>query len=486
MLAGLAILRAQRQVRRFSFKYSQGAFREDEIFDSAMSVPGRYLLEIGSRILKQVDGAEWVVAGNPLLPLTGDLLAQWADGWSEGATVFVSSDGAPVCYRLPRRLFDGLGRFLLLLSAIDGALDRCLLEAVLGEEVAVEKTSLPPLVGALGSNPNGWVNGDQRLEALKIQCMRAIALIKRRSGWRDLPFATFYPMHAGDVLFMSVASRVTTDRLFSRHVVCSSYADIPSSCGSRLESIDLEMPWIPRDGSVSEFSYFSDAMKRLERSGVDDNFIIFSRILRIYFNSPFHLVDQARFSLGEHLSSFEDTVHGGLFNISDRCQKSTSPLKVLFHLNGGWSLKTYPEKKIRQVIFILKNIGIEVTVLSRPDLEDMGIHSEESADSMTLLRLIKAHHVFVGVDSFPHHFSRLVARWPTVGLFGNTKPCNSDARYGEGYRASDRSLSCNRCGAYDRCPLLGRKDCINYATPEKVVADILDLAHEIYGYEVNG
>jgi hypothetical protein len=72
--------------------------------------------------------------------------------------------------------------------------------------------------------------------------------------------------------------------------------------------------------------------------------------------------------------------------------------------------------------------------------------------------------------------------WPTIGLFGNTKPCNSDARYGEGYRSSDLSLSCNRCGAYDVCPALNRRDCINYAAPARVVSDILDLARGCYGY----
>lgn len=76
--------------------------------------------------------------------------------------------------------------------------------------------------------------------------------------------------------------------------------------------------------------------------------------------------------------------------------------------------------------------------------------------------------------------------WPTIGLFGNTMPRNSDARYGEGYRSSVLTLSCNRCGTSGvsaPCPVFGRKDCLNYAPPERVVADILDLAHEVYGFE---
>jgi ADP-heptose:LPS heptosyltransferase len=158
-------------------------------------------------------------------------------------------------------------------------------------------------------------------------------------------------------------------------------------------------------------------------------------------------------------------------------------LRVLFHLGGGWALKTYPAAYMRVVIGALNSLGAAVTVLGRPDLQEAGARSEVSEDSATLRRLVEAHHVFVGVDSFPHHFARLVMGWPTVGLFGNTKPCNSDASYGQGYRSSDLNLSCNRCGAYDVCPVFGRKDCANYAPPERVVADILDLAREVYGRE---
>ncbi|PKU25970.1 hypothetical protein CWS72_02170 [Telmatospirillum siberiense] len=469
--------------QRFDFRFSQGTFGDEDIFDSALSVPGRYLVEVARRLRRQTPEADWFVVGNPLLPLRTDLLAGWLDGPPSSPVVATDRANFPVFYVLPRRLFDDAERFLLLLSALDATLDACLLTRLLGETVSCRQVDLEPVGEALSASPNGWVNGDQRLLSLKLQCGTALKLIEERSDWRTLPFATFYPMHAGDVLFVSVASRMAEQTFFGKHVVCSSYMDIPAACGSRFEAIRLDLPWIPRDGSVSELTYFSQAIEKLGSEVLEENVLVFSRILRLYYHSPFHLVDQARFALGESLESISQTVHGRPAAEQARCRLPTKPLRVLFHLNGGWSLKTYPLDKMRVVIGTLRKLGVEVSVLSRPDLESAGAVSLESKDSETLRRLIEEHHLFVGVDSFPHHFSTLVAGWPTIGLFGNTKPCNSDSMYRAGYRSSDLSLSCNRCGAYDGCPVFGTKECLNYAPPAKVVTDIFDLARETYGYE---
>lgn len=481
MLAGLAILSSNR-LQQFDFRFSQGAFRDDEIFDSALSVPGRYMLEVGRRILRDAAACDWLVVGNPLLPLKAQQIAAWLGQTVAGPMVATDQAGFPIFYVLPRRLFDDLGRFLLLLSTQDAKLDARFLSAVLGATIELRQLPVAPLGEPPARGPNGWLNGDQRLRALLLQCTEAIATIAVRGDWQTLPFANFYPMHAGDVLFMGVASRMAETPLFSRQVVCSSYLDIPKACGSALKSIRLRLPWISRDGSVSELTYFVHAMERLGEDARRSNFFVFSRILRLYFHTPFHLVDHARFALGDSLGAFEQTVHFRPTTAAAKCENPASPLRVLFHLNGGWALKTYPLAYMRQVIATLRGLGIDVTVIDRPDLQEAGARSVISEDSATLRRLVEAHHIFVGVDSFPHHFATLVMGWPTVGLFGNTKPCNSDSRYGEGYRSSDLSLSCNRCGAYDGCPVLGRRECINYAPPPRVVADILELARGCYGY----
>ncbi len=482
MLAGLAISPSLSRPQRFDFRFSQGAFRDDEIFDSALSVPGRFIAEIGRRLAKAVPRAELFVIGNPLLPLRAEQIEAWLGGAVVGPMVATDQAGFPIFYVLPHRLLAELERFLLLLSTQDGKADARLLAGLLGRPVEQRVLHLAAVGEPPGRGPNGWLNGDHRLGALKLQCANAIKIVEGNPGWQQVPFANYYPMHAGDVLFMGVASRLASTSFFSKQVVCSAYMDIPTACGSRLESMRLRLPWIARDGSVSELTYFANALDKLGDEAKAANYFVFSRILRLYYRTPFHLVDHARFALGDRIDGFEQTVHAVPTVAEARCRQPLQPLRVLFHLNGGWGLKTYPADNMRIVIGALRGLGAEVTVIDRPDLQEAGAQSVSSDDSATLRGLVERHHVFVGVDSFPHHFARLVMGWPTVGLFGNTKPCNSDARYGDGYRSSDLNLSCNRCSAYDVCPVLRRKDCVNYAPPARVVTDILDLARGVYGY----
>lgn len=500
MLSGLAFVRGSEAGQSADFRFSRGAFRDDEIFDSARATPGRYIAEIGRRLISRFPDAEWLAIANPLLPLRADLLAGWLSAPPGRAEIATDPDGFPVFYLLPRRIWTEFERFLMLLSAQDSALDSDLLSLVLTEPVT--RRALP--LGRLGPVPargaNGWLNGDGRLIGLRLQAELAVKTLRSRADWRELPFAIFEPMHAGDVLFMAMASTLVKNTPFTRHIVCSSYADIPEACGSRMKTLPLRLPWITRhgsasaeevsrigspwlasDGSIAEGVYFAKALARLGPAA-EEHFIVFARILRLYYVPAFHLVDQARFALGESLAEFSDTLHGRANPAEGRCADAAMPLKVLFHLNGGWTLKTYPLQKMRRLIHTLKEIGVEVSVIDRPDLESDGAVSVVSESSAALKELIERHHIFVGVDSFPHHFSRLRLGWPTIGLFGNTQPTTSDAAYGVGYQSSDRTLSCNRCGAHHQCPLNGDTECANYMGPEQVAADILAMAERIYGY----
>ena len=481
MLAGLAFDGGTGQFRASDFRFSQGALRNDEIFDSALAVPGRYVGEIGKRVLNRSPDADWLVIGNPLLPLRSGLISGFMTHPPERAEVVADEAGFPLFYVLPPAAVSQGERFLLLLSAQDAELDAELLEAVLGEPVARRHLPFGPIGAQPTRGPNGWLNGDRRVDALKEQARHALKIMRRRADWREVPFAVYYPMHAGDVLFMAIASTLVERSPFSRQIVCSAYADIPGACGSKLETIRLKLPWISRDGLVSEADYFYCALARLGPVA-DDHFIVFSRILRLYSQTPFHLIDHARFALGDPIADFAQTLHGRDNPAHARCARPATPLRVLFHLNGGWKLKTYPLDYMRAVIATLRRLEIEVSVIDRPDLAADGAVSLVSEDTATLKRLVEEHHLFVGVDSFPHHFARVRLGWPTIGLFGNTKPTNSDAAYGGDYQTSEMYLACNRCGAYDGCLAFGGSVCANYAPPDRVVGDILAMAARVYGY----
>jgi hypothetical protein len=481
MLAGLAYDFGAGQFQSADFRFSQGALRNDEIFDSALAVPGRYVGEVGRRLLQRFPQSEWLVIGNPLLPLRSGLIAGFLTHAPEWAEVVTDEAGFPLFYVLPAKMVAEDERFLLLLTAQDCDLDAEILEAVTGGAVARRHLPFSGVGTPPPRGPNGWLNGDRRLDALKLQARHALKIMAARPDWRQMPFAAYYPMHAGDVLFVAIASTLVSSSPFSRQIICSSYADIPGACGSKLETVKLKLPWISRDGSVSEADYFSRALLRLG-AAADEQFIIFSRILRLYYLTPFHLIDHARFALGDSLTAFAQTLHGSDNPAHGRCAQPADPLRVLFHLNGGWKLKTYPLASMRSIIMTLKGLGVEVSVIDRPDLAETGAKIEISEDSATLKRLVEAHHIFVGVDSFPHHFARTRLGWPTIGLFGNTKPTNSDAAYQVDYQTSEGWLSCNRCGAYDGCPVFGGSECANYAPPERVVGDILAMAERVYGY----
>lgn len=480
MLSGLAYAPGAFQAHRTDFRFSQGRFAEDQILDSCMSMPGRYLLEVGRRALAAHPDADRLVIANPLLPLNAARLDQIVAATGLSGIGIVTDDGRfPVLYSLPRRLFEELPRFTLLLSAIDAKLDSRLLGLVL--KTRVSRRRLPDCHGLRPSRANGWLNSDARLYSGVLTCKEAIRAIETNPDWRNLPLAVHYPNHAGDVLFFCVASKRAEHSLYRKQVVCTCYRDIPGACGSRLETLPLHLPWIARDNTMSELDYFHHSLNKLGPEVMAENYVVFARLTRPYYLTPFHMVDHATFALGDPMDRYERTMHAWRDAPERRCELPIDQPRVLFHLNGGWPLKNLQPDVFRQVARTLIGLGWQVSIIDRPDLEDCGAKSIDAVEADSLRRAVEDHHIYVGVDSFPHHFVRTVMGWPTIGLFATTKPCNSDAAYGEAYRTSCRNLPCSRCGGNDVCPVFLRGDCQNFVKADRVVTDILEMAAAVYG-----
>jgi len=485
MLAALGI--GTRGATGFDFSFSSGGFAEHEIFDSATSPPGRYVIELGRRALKADPTADHVVIGNPLLPLNAARLTDWSRGLGGLAIGTDASGEFPLFYVLPRRLLEETERFLLALSTVSVLADKLLLSLLADAEVSQRRTDLPPpnagkqfVIGG-----RSWILPVyQRNEALKLQCANTIRLIQNNPRWRDAPVANFHPYHAGDVLFWSVASRDVQTPLYQRHIVCSSYLDIARAAGSALDIVKLPMPWLSRDNrthKANETLYFYRALERLGPDVTDETVVIFTRFLRHYSATPFHLIDQARFSLGDSMASVARTVQTIRTAPEARSAVPTSPLRVLLHLSGaGWTLKDYPARQALILCQALQALGCEVTVLDLPAMERTGARSIVCEDAPSLAAAIRAHHIFAGVDSFPHHFARHVMGWPTIGLFSNTKPCNSDAAGGPSYRSLVNLLPCAPCGGEDVCPARTGPICDNHAEPPTIIAAILAMARDVY------
>jgi hypothetical protein len=482
MLAGLAISSSAAQRQQFDFGFSQGGFREDEIFESATSTPSRYVLEVGRRLGKAAPRADYFAIGNPLLPLRSAQLDLWSANTGAVPTVTVDGSGFPIAYVLPRRLFEEKERLLLLLSCVDGNTDIRILQYLTGGDVVRRDTDLNDLGHFPAMSCNGWLNPDQRLRALMRQAENALRVMEVRPDWDALPFAAFHPYHAGDALFVALASKQASPLLFDKHVVCSAFKDVVDVCAPAIEPVELPMAPMARDGSISKYRYFVNALNVLGESFTAENHVVFARLMRMHHYTPFHLIDHAKFTLGDPMDAITRTIYGQPTVPIALCERAAKPLRILFHLNGGWPLKTYPLDSTRVLFQVLRGLGCELTVLDRPDLASDGVHSVPGGTTASLQALVNSHHLFVGADSYPLHFAKLVVGRPTVALFGSTRPCNHDAVRGRDYRATVGYLPCNTCLSKQGCPMFGGDSCVNYVKPQVIVSELLEMAFEYYGF----
>jgi hypothetical protein len=478
MLAGLTF--AAGKADRHDFRFSHGAFRADEIFESATATPGRYMLEIGRRLAARNPGADLIAIANPLLPLNALQLAAWLDDKSPEPMILADSAGMPILYTLPRRVIEEDGRMMLCLSTLDASLDARLLGLVTGREFRVVNLAVGGFDAFPASSGNGWLNPDRRLRALKLQAEDALAIVQSDPAWRSRPFALFHPYHAGDALFVALASKRAAPLLFEKQIVCTAFKDVVEAVSPRLEPVELRLPPMARDGSVSKYRYFVTALDTLGADFRRSHFTVFGRLLRMHHFTPFHLHDHARFTLGDPMERQESTLHW--HGEQPRLAPAGGKLRALFHLNGGWALKTYPERQARTLIGMLRSLGWEISVLDRPDLADTGAQPVSAPSAASLSAQIEAHHLFLGVDSFPLHFAALVHRRPTVALFGSTRPVNHDAPPGPGYQALVGCLPCNTCLSKSGCPMAGGDDCVNYPDALEVATALTAMAARTYGF----
>ncbi|WP_044562854.1 glycosyltransferase family 9 protein [Azospirillum sp. B4] len=483
MLGGIAITGGR--MAAYDFRFSLGALTPFDLLDSATAPPGRMVWEVARRVLALAPDADAVVVSNPLLAVKGKRLAALLrDGEAlRCPAVLTDAETFPVAYVLPRALFDeGLGRFLCLLSANRAATDAQLLSQLTGRIVPRRRTPLKSVAPLPRITAQGYILGDN-LAAWQAQCADAIRLIRARADWRRLPFAAHHPCHAGDVLFFSLASRLVPPwRLaFDAQVVCRDYLDIFRDCGNRLAPIVLDIPPVSRTGETSDGRYFLDSLAHIDAETRGRTFMVYCRFSKSYTRSPFNLIDQARFALGDPVATLADTLYHQAPRVHSRCPRPVRPLRVLMQLSGGWPLKTYPAGDARVLVRALICLGARVTVLDAPELAADGATPATGGSTERLAALIRDHHVVVSVDSFPLHFASQILGHPTVAIFGSTFPGNSDAPRRAGYRLPPPALPCGPCGGYKACPLDGGPECRNHPPPTTLVAAILDLAAEAYG-----
>jgi ADP-heptose:LPS heptosyltransferase len=146
-----------------------------------------------------------------------------------------------------------------------------------------------------------------------------------------------------------------------------------------------------------------------------------------------------------------------------------------------WKTKRYPKEKFRNVIELLKSIGIQSVIVGGKEEEEIGkkLSSETGAVNLcgrlSIRESLSVISLSLGVisnDSAVVHMARAVKR-PVVAIFGPTHPAFGFAPYPDEGVTITRNLPCSPCSLHGRTKCKNRK-CFEIS-PEEVVSKFLSL-----------
>jgi hypothetical protein len=471
----------------YSFTISRSALSFSEIFDSAFATPARYVQEIYARLCSLEEPGQETpkFIFNPLfrtnrlnIALILNALRKIAS--SHEMAVLSDDKGLPAGYLLPASLASKDSRFLALLSTVNSTVDAELLQRayfVATPDIPLNRVSLH------WCDHNGFQFEGNR-SIYRWVADRAVKILDShvKSGDRHeaarqrdaIPFTAVMPYHAGDLLFFSIAFKHIRPPV-SRIVINRAYENIVADNVPELAVLSIDLP-VPnrgedfkRGGVVTDRTYFEHFCNQLP----EDSFYSYYRSSRSYNVTKFHLIDQYIFGLGGSLRSRAELL------VSRRSgpslfvpELSDGPRKILLHFDGGWPLKIYAEDQQEQLIDLLCAKGYSVTVLAATQYDHPKCRITTFKNYGHLVELLRAHHLLVGMDSFPVHYAVHVLGLPTICLFANTRPENSNARPAQNYLSLEKGLNCRPCSAILRCPLYGGSHCRNFAAPETVITEV--------------
>jgi len=492
------------------FEISKTDLSFSKLIHSAFATPGRYVMELFSR-LSSVGAPEPILIFNPFfkvsLGLVDHVLMETRRiALNPHVVVFADRHEVPVAYFFPKSVPVAEARFLSLLSAMHAEVDAAYLRnalltpsrCVYLHNVAMNKTGAHH---EFHYNENydriyTWVT-DSALVALSkhygksvsneaLERMEAEESSELRRRRNAIPFVAIMPHHAGDVLFLSIALRNSMSNI-QKVVVSEWYRDILTECAPMAEA--LSYPFIPtlRNGiTTPDEEYFFKILHHFTLDDIQNHFYYYCRPSREYRISDFHLIDHYYFALGASLQSKDDLLCGRPIPNQRLPQKTGGAFRILLHTEGGWPLKTYPENHLKTLIDRFHREGYQITLLSSRPNGFKNVTTVKYNDLKDFRELLSAHHLLIGMDSFPVHYAAHIMGSPTICLFGNTKPVNSDAPVSDHYRYLIEDLDCPGCFGFNRCPKNGKPVCDNFPKPEKIFHAAVAMLKGIYDRHAQG
>lgn len=462
---------------------------QSHLLDAFLAQPGRYVYEMIRRYRSTSPDVKKIIVFNPLLLSNSNtfrevLALTKAEGFFNG--VFIGKGNIPLAYSF--ELDDSEDyRHLVLLSTWDGVLDASLLSRLY-------RTKFRSYELELSEEPkwfeqNGFELGNSRLPMVWCakSAINTIESLNRNPNFNlnefrlmrnRIPIALVCTHHAGDILFMALAASSIKDAIFSHVIVGSIYHPIAQKVTTKIifEGLDVPIPARTPGYQKPDWEHFLEISEQFAK----DRFYVYGRGGRDYNRTDFHLIDQCRFVLGE---SVVDSSHlykqlprrailGGVpFGMSNK------PKKVVLHLGAGWSLKIYPEFMQRQLIGELQACGHQVVTLDSPyyfsNIEQLKFNKLEDFE-----KLMHDTDIFIGMDSFPAHFSAHILGIPTIYLFSSTHPIHSDFAAQDNltfYPSLQKGMGCVPCYESTSCKLDGGTICSNFMDPLLVLDAVKTL-----------
>ncbi len=473
-----------------------------KIFHSAFSTPARYVMEIFLRLSstgKTMPGRGYFIF-NPLFVMEPPAVAAVFNELEKlhdcmDIVVLGDANNVPVGYFIPPSLDPGEARYLMLLSTVDSqkdcefmqkafflrahhlTLDSVSLSYVLdsgfyynSDYINIYKWTTETAMDVLSELPGPEVNHDRHIGEKEIS--------KNKEIRDSIPFNAIMPYQAGDVLFFTIAARNMQTHI-NGVVVNKVYHNIIVDNMPEMNTVSLDLSPPHRDGAtLMEEKYFYSIAEKVPPKC----FYYYCRPCRQYNVSLFHLIDHFAFALGaSFLSSKELLINTKPAPKLYRPEIDNKPFKVLLHFGGGWPIKIYPENYQAELIDLLLSKGYEVTVLRDSSPEKSDKYNCVKFENMAqLVGLLESHHLLLGTDSFPCHYTAHVLGLPTICLFTSTRPENSNARVTDYYNYLERKLSCRPCVAVDICPMNRKQYCENSVDPEVVYNKIVSMLENVY------
>lgn len=463
---------------------------KEELFYSAFGTPGRYLMEMYTKMAPRKD--DGLLLFNPFFKFdreTASIVIESVDTSSSSLQLISDKSGTPLGYFFPFDLPEGEIRYLSLISCMNAELDAKFLELCMqqpGRSVRLVDLRLRKSTSANGFNYNQYFERIYRW--VTESAIRTLENIQSSTDSRDTfisardttPFTAIMPHHAGDVLFMALAFNQVPSYV-SRAIVNKRYVEILKEVAPQVSPVEIDLvPTLRQGCQKPDEEYFWDVISAVQTVDHCGSFFQFWRPSREYRISNFHLIDHFAFAMGASFDTeciFPSRARTIGLSMSGDPQKPS----ILLHFEGGWPLKTYPFECQKQLILQLLENNLTLTILTDKPYPDKRVHTVPYQSLAQFRELLRGHSIFVGVDSFPVHYAAHVAGSPAICMFGNTKPVNSDTPLSEHYTFLCNSMGCYGCFGFDRCPNNSSSYCDNFPAPNVVLDAAEKMLCNIYG-----